>query len=101
MLGIARGHVTARFGGSRGRAFKLKSGDCRDIARRDGHKRLDEGADLLVVGAYPTFGKYDLCLGSKEEHERALKTISKVPIPRKDSVNGSGGPLAHLWHKMA
>ena len=101
VLGIARGHVTVRLGGSRGRAFKLKAGDVAILPAGTGHKRIDEGDDLLVVGAYPAFGKYDLCRGSKEEHERALKTIPKVPIPRKDPVYGSGGPLVHLWHKIA
>lgn len=101
VLGIARGHVTVRFGGSRGRAFKLKAGDVAILPAGTGHTRIDEGDDLLVVGAYPAFGKYDLCRGSKEEHERALKTVPKVPIPKKDPVYGSGGPLAHLWHKTA
>jgi uncharacterized protein YjlB len=53
----------------------------------------------LVVGAYPPFGKYDLCRASQEEHERAVRTVPKAPIPRKDPVYGSGGPLVHLWHK--
>lgn len=101
VLGIARGHVTVRFGGSRGRAFKLDAGDVAILPAGTGHKRIDEGDDLLVVGAYPAFGKYDLCRGSREEHERAVKTVPKVPIPRKDPVYGSGGPLLHVWHKSA
>jgi uncharacterized protein YjlB len=98
VLGIARGHATVRFGGSRGRVLKLKAGDAAILPAGTGHERLDKG-DLLVVGAYPAFGKYDLCRGSQEEHERAVKAVPKVPIPRKDPVYGSGGPLVHLWHK--
>jgi uncharacterized protein YjlB len=101
VLGIARGHATVRFGGSQGRAFRLKAGDVAILPAGTGHKRIDEGEDFLVVGAYPAFGKYDLCRGSKEEHERAMNTVPKVPIPKKDPVYGSGGPLAHLWHKGA
>jgi len=99
VLGIARGQATVLFGGSRGRAFKLKAGDVAILPAGTGHKRIDDGDDLLVIGAYPVFGRYDLCCGSKEEHEVALKTVPKVPIPKKDPVYGSGGPLVHLWHK--
>jgi uncharacterized protein YjlB len=99
VLGIARGRVTVRFGGSRGRAFSLKAGDVAILPAGTGHKRIDKGDDLLMVGAYPAFGKYDLCRDSKEERERALKTVPKTPIPKKDPVYGSGGPLVHLWHK--
>ena len=28
---------------------------------------------------------------------RALKTIAKVPLPRKDPVYGAGGPISKLW----
>ena len=79
--------------------FKLKAGDVAILPAGTGHKRIDDGDDLLVIGAYPVFGRYDLCCGSKEEHEVALKTVPKVPIPKKDPVYGSGGPLVHLWHK--
>jgi uncharacterized protein YjlB len=34
-----------------------------------------------------------------EERPRALKTIPKVPPPRKDPVYGTGGPLSKLWKK--
>jgi uncharacterized protein YjlB len=99
VLGIAHGHAMVRFGGSRGRVLKLKAGDVAILPAGTGHERLDKGDDLLVVGAYPAFGKYDLCRVSEEEHDRAVKTIPKVPIPKKDPVYGSGGPLIHLWHK--
>jgi uncharacterized protein YjlB len=99
VLGIARGHATVRFGGSQGRVLKLKAGDVAILPAGTGHERLDEGDDLLVVGSYPAFGKYDLCRASEEEHGRAVKTVPKAPIPRKDPVYGSGGPLVHLWHK--
>jgi uncharacterized protein YjlB len=99
VLGIARGHATVRFGGSQGRVIKLKPGDVAILPAGTGHERLGEGDDVLVVGAYPGFGKYDLCRASDKEHGRAVKTVPKAPIPRKDPVYGSGGPLVHLWHK--
>ena len=53
--------------------------------------------DLLVIGAYPPAGTYDLCRGKPEEHERALKSIPKVPLPKGDPVYGADGPLMRLW----
>ena len=97
VLGIARGSATIRFGGSRGRALNLKAGDVAVVPAGTGHQRIDAGEDLLVVGAYPAFGKYDVCLAFPADHDRALKAIPKVPIPKKDPVFGRGGPLLHLW----
>jgi uncharacterized protein YjlB len=53
--------------------------------------------NLLVVGAYPPGGTYDLCRGTAEEHARALKSIAKVPLPDTDPVYGTGGHLMRLW----
>jgi uncharacterized protein YjlB len=98
VLGIARGHATARFGGARGRILKLKAGDVVILPAGTGHERLDDGNnDLLVVGAYPPFGKYDECRGSPDEHDRTVRTVRKVATPRKDPVYGSHGPLTRLW----
>jgi uncharacterized protein YjlB len=99
VLGIAHGAAVVRFGGSKGRSFKLRAGDVAILPAGIGHQRLDGGDDLLVVGAYPPSGKYDECRASPEERDRALKTIPKVPLPKKDPVYGSGGPLSHLWLK--
>jgi uncharacterized protein YjlB len=99
VLGIARGTAMVRFGGSKGRIVKLRAGDVAILPAGIGHQRLDGGEDLLVVGAYPASGKYDECRGTPQERDRALKTIPRVPLPKKDPVYGSGGPLAHLWLK--
>jgi uncharacterized protein YjlB len=52
---------------------------------------------LCVIGAYPKSGKYDLCRGSKAEHDRALESIPKVPVPERDPVLGEDGPMCRLW----
>jgi uncharacterized protein YjlB len=52
---------------------------------------------LVVVGAYPPGGQYNLCLGSRSEHAAALKAIPKVPLPAADPVYGADGPLMRLW----
>lgn len=98
MLGIARGKGRVRFGGKKGRIFTLKAGDVAILPAGTGHQCLSADADFLVVGAYPRAGTYDECT-TVEDRPRALKTISKVPLPRKDPVYGNGGPLPKLWKK--
>jgi uncharacterized protein YjlB len=98
VLGIARGKGRVRFGGNKGRIFTLKEGDVAILPAGTGHQRLSAGDDFLVVGAYPATGTYDECT-ALEDRPRALKSIPKVPLPRKDPVYGIGGPLAKLWKK--
>ena len=56
-------------------------------------------SDFLVVGAYPPTGTYDECM-ELEDRPKALNTIPKVAVPRKDPVYGAGGPLLKLWKKL-
>jgi uncharacterized protein YjlB len=62
-----------------------------------GHQRLSATPDLLVIGAYPPDGHYDLCRGTAAEHARALGTIPRVPVPETDPLFGADGPLPKLW----
>jgi uncharacterized protein YjlB len=96
VLGVARGEAEVQFGGLNGRKLAVKAGDVAILPAGTGHQRRAASDDLLVVGAYPPFGTYDLCRTS-EDHERALKTIPKVKRPRKDPVYGSKGPLLDHW----
>ncbi|MGC1464255.1 MAG: cupin domain-containing protein [Pseudolabrys sp.] len=96
-LGIARGRARVRFGGSKGEEVDLNPGDVAVLPAGTGHQRLAGSDDLVVIGAYPLGGKYNLCRGSKHEHARALITIPQVPLPKSDPVFGSAGPLPKLW----
>ena len=62
-----------------------------------GHQCLWASPELVVIGAYPRSGRYNLCRGSKAEHAKALVTIRKVPLPVTDPVFGPQGPLLGLW----
>ena len=97
VLGIARGKARVRFGGEHGAELEVAAGDVAVLPAGAGHQRLDASRDLLVVGAYPPDGEYDECRGSAEEHARARLSIPQVPVPKKDPVFGSGGPLPKLW----
>ena len=99
VLGIARGKGRVRFGGRTGRIFTLKVGDVAILPAGTGHQCLFASDDFLVVGAYPPRGTYDECT-SIEDRPRALKSIPKVALPRKDPVYGAEGSLPKLWKKV-
>lgn len=97
VLGIARGRVTVEFGGSRGREITLQAGDAVVLPAGTGHRRVKATDDLLVVGAYPTTGRYDEPRPAEADHAAAVASIAKVKLPRRDPVYGPEGPLLELW----
>ena len=99
VLGIARGRVTVRFGGAKGRSLTLVAGDVVVLPAGTGHRRIRASADLLVVGAYPAGGAYDEPRPDEVDHGEALASIARVKPPRKDPVYGADGPLVTLWKK--
>ena len=98
-LGVARGRARVRFGGTGGAEIDLSAGDVAILPAGTGHQGLSESDDLLVVGAYPPQGRYDLCRGSQAERVRALVSIPETPAPASDPVYGADGPLRALWAK--
>ncbi|MGH6671183.1 MAG: hypothetical protein ACRECV_04290 [Xanthobacteraceae bacterium] len=98
-MGIARGRATARFGGKKGKEIEIASGDVVVLPAGTGHQLIRQTQELVVIGAYPPSGKYDLCRGTKAEHEKAHARIAKVPAPEADPVFGQDGPLIALWRQ--
>jgi uncharacterized protein YjlB len=96
VLGIARGSGKIQFGGNRGRALTLNTGDVAILPAGTGHKKLTASQDFSVVGAYPPSGTYDECTTS-EDHDRAVKAIPTVRRPPQDPVFGGKGPLLNAW----
>jgi uncharacterized protein YjlB len=86
-----------RFGGASGEELEVVAGDVAVLPAGTGHQRLSASGDLLVIGAYPPDGSYDLCRATPAEHERALATIPHVPLPATDPLYGADGPLVALW----
>jgi uncharacterized protein YjlB len=97
VMAVARGRARVRFGGERGREIESAAGDVVILPAGTGHQRLTQSRDLVVIGAYPPSGKYNLCRGSKAEHAKALASILRVPQPLTDPVFGADGPLIALW----
>ena len=98
-LGLARGRARVRFGGNSGREIEIAAGDVCILPAGTGHQGLWASPDLVVIGAYPPSGKYDLCRGSKADHARAVAAIAEVPLPATDPVFGADGPLFQLWRR--
>lgn len=97
-MGLARGHARVQFGGKAGAEVDIFAGDVCVLPAGTGHQCVWASPDLMVIGAYPPSGKYDLCRGSKAEHARAVAAIAEVPLPATDPVFGKTGPLVRLWH---
>ena len=97
VMGLARGRAKVRFGGSTGQDMDIMAGDVVVLPAGTGHQGLWASPDLLVIGAYPPNGRYDLCLGSKAEHAKAILAIPEVPLPETDPVFGAHGALQQLW----
>ena len=96
-MGIARGRAWVRFGGEKGKEVELAQGDVALLPAGTGHQCLWSSPDLMVIGAYPKTGRFDLCRGSKAEHKKAIKNIPDVPLPDSDPLYGKNGPLLRLW----
>jgi uncharacterized protein YjlB len=96
-LGIARGRARVQFGGLKGETLELGPGDVAVLPAGTGHQCLWAAPELVVIGAYPKTGKFDLCRGSKAEHAKAVEAIPNVPLPDSDPVYGEDGPLMSLW----
>jgi uncharacterized protein YjlB len=99
-LGIAQGHAKVQLGGHNGETFDLAAGDVVVLPAGTGHQRLSASDDLLVIGAYPPEGTYNLCRGDNPaDRDKALNTIAKVPVPGSDPVLGKDGGVPKLWRR--
>ncbi|MGE0421293.1 MAG: cupin domain-containing protein [Reyranellaceae bacterium] len=97
VLGIARGQARVEFGGAAGRQLEIKAGDVAILPAGTGHMRLEQSADLLVVGAYPRSSGIDQKRAGDMDIAAALADIAAVPDPPMDPVYGPQGPLRSLW----
>jgi uncharacterized protein YjlB len=99
-LGIARGHARVQLGGPGGETLDFAPGDIAVLPAGTGHQRLSGSDDLLVIGAYPPDGTYNLCRADNPaDRDKALLTIPQVPVAASDPVAGKDGPLVKLWRR--
>jgi uncharacterized protein YjlB len=99
-LGVARGRVRVQLGGQDGEVFEFAPGDVAVLPAGTGHQKLSGSDDLVVIGAYPPQGSYNLCRAENPaERDKALTMIPRVPLPESDPVLGKDGPLPKLWRR--
>jgi uncharacterized protein YjlB len=97
VLGVAKGSATLRLGGNKGTTVEVQAGDVIVVPAGVGHECLAASESFLVVGAYPPTGTYDECRGSFAEYQAARKSVTKVPVPKKDPLYGAEGGLRTIW----
>jgi uncharacterized protein YjlB len=98
-LGVARGNAVVRFGGDRGTEIAIAAGDVAILPAGTGHQCLSASPDFSVVGAYPPGPSVEITRPTPENHQKALKTIPEVEIPKADPVRGKDGPLVRIWKR--
>jgi uncharacterized protein YjlB len=96
-LGIAAGSAVLVLGGPDGQKISVDAGDLLVLPAGTGHCRIKASPNLLVVGAYPEGQTLDTCREATDD--RGLARIAAVPLPERDPLSGSHGPLARLWQR--
>jgi len=84
-------------GGRRARVqFGCGNGEALDVMAGD-VVGLFQTPDLVVIGAYPPNGHYNLCRGSKAEHALWLAVIPQVSPSEAELAFGPEEPLLAMW----
>ena len=91
VLGIARGHAVAQFGGEQGQAIDLKAGDVVVLPAGTGHRRRSASPDLLVVGAYPAAANSISGGRARSPMPTPCGRSPAVGLPAKDPIYGDAG----------
>lgn len=101
VLGVYKGWIELKVGGPNGNTTRLEEGDVVVIPAGVAHKQESASEDFGCVGAYPGGKDYDMNLGEKDELQKAVKNIKKVPVPDTDPVSGPAGNLQDVWSEKA
>jgi len=99
VLGFAAGTARLLLGGPNGHEVIVAPGDCALLPAGTGHCCFEASADFLVVGAYPSGQRWDLCRTALAEPARAA--MLALPFPKSDPVLGPDGPLLTHWRTLS
>ena len=97
VLGVAQGSATVQLGGPHGVTLDVATGDVLVIPAGVAHKNRGASGGFLVVGAYPDGQNWDLKRGEPGDRPEADRNIEQVPLPSRDPVYGSNGPVQEHW----
>lgn len=96
-LAVVSGNAAVILGGPGGKKMELNTGDVLILPAGTGHKAIKVSADFVCIGAYPEGKDYDINHGKKEELEKVMDNLAKVPKPASDPVFGKEGFLKSYW----
>lgn len=96
VLGVYSGKALLHLGGEKGEKLEVFAGDIIVVPAGVGHKYLG-GENFQIVGAYPDGSRYDINTGKEEERLETDKNIAKVPVPKKDPLQGNSGGVPEIW----
>jgi uncharacterized protein YjlB len=97
VIGVYRGRSRVLFGHTGGVTLELQPGDAVAIPAGTGHQCLESTPDFHAVGAYPAGQEPDLLRANAAEALQARARIDRVPLPERDPLFGTEGPLTELW----
>ena len=97
VLGCYAGKSRVQIGGPQGPVLDFARGDVLVLPAGAAHKSIETSKDFSVVGSYAQGRSYDMRRGRPEELAQANEQIEAVPLPERDPVFGSGGPLFRHW----
>ena len=97
VLGVFSGNAELQIGGPQGVCLEVVRGDVIILPAGVALKCLKSNADFSVIGAYSDGKIQDMNYGKDGERPRADENIANVPLPEKDPVYGSEGPLRQNW----
>jgi len=101
VLGVYSGDAKVQLGGPSGIIHHLNAGDVVIIPAGVSHKNIGSESDFGVVGAYPAGQSPDMYMENSPERLQADRNIASVPLPERDPVYGSGGPMTAYWGARA
>ena len=98
-LGVIKGNTELLLGGVNGVIVPIQKGDVIIIPAGVAHKNLGKEYAVVCVTGYPESRIYDMNYCKRHERPRTKKNIAALPLPLKDPVFGSEGPLVRLWQQ--
>ncbi|MFD2183631.1 cupin domain-containing protein [Rhodoplanes azumiensis] len=96
-MAIAAGRIRVRLGGRSGVEVDLVAGDVLVLPAGTAHQRVMGSSDLMMIGAYPTNGQYDLWRPNMMDCLAARTIVRAVPLPKTDPLDREHPPVLGRW----